>query len=55
MEWRIIFIITACVYFVTDIVFVIFASGEVQPWNDYMDVDNTTNSEKPDILPPTIT
>lgn len=32
--WRIIFIIAACIYVASDIFFIIFASGEVQPWND---------------------
>lgn len=32
--WRIIFIIAACVYIASAIFFIIFASGEIQPWND---------------------
>jgi ACS family sodium-dependent inorganic phosphate cotransporter len=33
-EWRLIFWIVAGVYVVTTIIFVIFASGDVQKWND---------------------
>ncbi|CAG9831759.1 unnamed protein product [Diabrotica balteata] len=32
--WRIIFIIAACVYTAAAIIFIIFGSAEVQPWND---------------------
>jgi len=32
--WRIIFIIAGCIYTASDIFFVFFASGKVQPWND---------------------
>ncbi|XP_072382790.1 putative inorganic phosphate cotransporter isoform X1 [Diabrotica undecimpunctata] len=57
IQWRIIFIIAACVYFVTDIFFIIFASGEVQEWNDIetqpavphnehnQDIENQSSSE----------
>ncbi|KAL1497204.1 hypothetical protein ABEB36_008201 [Hypothenemus hampei] len=33
-QWKIIFLLTAAVYILTDIFFIIFASGEVQPWNN---------------------
>lgn len=33
-EWRIVFWITFCIFVVTTIIYVLFASGEVQPWND---------------------
>jgi hypothetical protein len=31
-EWRIVFIITACVYLIGAIVLFIFTSGKVEPW-----------------------
>lgn len=33
-EWRVVFWIAFGVFNVTNIVYVIWASGEVQPWND---------------------
>lgn len=33
-EWRIIFIIGATVYIASGIVFCIFGSGDIQPWNN---------------------
>ncbi|XP_046982453.1 vesicular glutamate transporter 1-like [Schistocerca americana] len=32
-EWRIVFLTAAGVFFVGNLIFVIFADGEVQPWN----------------------
>ncbi|XP_060523180.1 uncharacterized protein LOC132700078 [Cylas formicarius] len=37
IQWRTIFIIAGVVYVITDIFYVIFASGKVQPWNDKFD------------------
>lgn len=31
--WRYVFCISAAIYVAADILYVIFASGEVQPWN----------------------
>ncbi|KAK9887950.1 hypothetical protein WA026_000248 [Henosepilachna vigintioctopunctata] len=33
-QWRVVFIIAGVVYFITSTFFLIFASGEVQKWND---------------------
>lgn len=33
-EWRIVFWITFALFAITTILFDIYASGEVQPWND---------------------
>ncbi|KAG5861852.1 hypothetical protein JTB14_006742 [Gonioctena quinquepunctata] len=33
-QWKIVFFFTAAVYATTTIVFTLFGSGEVQPWND---------------------
>ncbi|XP_046991858.1 sialin-like [Schistocerca americana] len=33
-EWRIVFLTAAGVFFVGNLIFVIFGDGEVQPWND---------------------
>ncbi|XP_049804153.1 putative inorganic phosphate cotransporter isoform X1 [Schistocerca nitens] len=33
-EWRIVFLTAAAVFFVGNLIFVIFGDGEVQPWND---------------------
>lgn len=33
-EWRVVFWIVLGVFLVTNLVFVLWASGEVQPWND---------------------
>lgn len=33
-EWRIVFTVGAAVYIASGIVFCIFGSGEIQPWNE---------------------
>ncbi|KAJ8672811.1 hypothetical protein QAD02_004071 [Eretmocerus hayati] len=33
-QWHIVFYVTAAVYFVTNLIFLIFGQAEVQPWND---------------------
>ncbi|KAG8235197.1 hypothetical protein J437_LFUL015291 [Ladona fulva] len=33
-QWRIVFFVAAAVYFVFNLFFVIFGSGEIQPWNN---------------------
>lgn len=38
-EWRIVFWVTFAVFVITTIVYVIWASGEVQPWNEPEDLD----------------
>ncbi|CAH1100628.1 unnamed protein product [Psylliodes chrysocephalus] len=46
-EWRIVFLISAGVYFVTDIFFIMFASGEVQEWNECEEIrEDAENPEK---------
>ncbi|KAJ8929851.1 hypothetical protein NQ314_017455, partial [Rhamnusium bicolor] len=43
--WRTIFIITACVYTATNIFYIIFASGEVQAWNQVYENLEERNEE----------
>lgn len=43
-QWRIVFWIAFVVFNVTNIVYVIWASGEVQPWNDGYLVKNVDDS-----------
>ncbi|KAJ8929850.1 hypothetical protein NQ314_017454 [Rhamnusium bicolor] len=43
-QWRTIFITAACVYTATDIFYLLFASGEVQSWNEV-----STNEEEEEI------
>lgn len=38
-EWRVVFWITFVIFAVTTVIYILFASGEVQPWND---TSNTT-------------
>ncbi|XP_049775994.1 putative inorganic phosphate cotransporter isoform X2 [Schistocerca cancellata] len=47
-EWRIVFLTAAGMFFVGNLVFVIFADGEVQPWNDpnYSRGKKTETAEK---------
>nr|CAH7723439.1 unnamed protein product [Callosobruchus chinensis] len=33
-QWKVVFYITSAIYVLASLVFIIFASGEVQPWND---------------------
>lgn len=41
-EWRIVFWVTFAIFVVTTIVYSIWASGEVQPWNDGNRKSNST-------------
>ncbi|XP_065369173.1 putative inorganic phosphate cotransporter isoform X2 [Calliphora vicina] len=41
-EWRIVFFITAGVYLVCNLLFVVFGKGTVQPWNDQVVSNSTT-------------
>ncbi|KAJ8980969.1 hypothetical protein NQ317_013423 [Molorchus minor] len=38
-QWRTIFVTAACVYAITDLFYIFFASGEVQPWNEVEEED----------------
>jgi hypothetical protein len=42
-EWRIVFWIAFVVFNVTNLVYVIWASGEIQPWNDGALIRKNTN------------
>lgn len=39
-EWSIIFIIAAVAYIVPAVIFVLFGSGQVQPWNESKKADD---------------
>lgn len=45
-EWRIVFWIAFVVFNVTNLVYVIWASGEVQPWNDGVPLKRTSAFER---------
>lgn len=32
-QWHVVFLVTAAVYFASNLVFLIFGKAEVQPWN----------------------
>ncbi|XP_076262233.1 putative inorganic phosphate cotransporter isoform X3 [Rhynchophorus ferrugineus] len=42
-QWKIIFFLASIIYVITDVVFVIFGSGEVQSWNDDSDEQDKRN------------
>lgn len=44
MQWRVVFWITLGVLVATNIIFVMFASGDVQWWNDPHRVKNAKNT-----------
>lgn len=44
-EWRLVFWMTFAVFVVTTIVYVIWASGEVQPWNEPENVRMVENGD----------
>lgn len=48
-QWAIVFYISAFVYVLGNTFFVIFASGEVQPWNDSTDKNRPTDEAPPTI------
>lgn len=37
MQWRIVFYITAAIYFLGNLIFIIFGTGNVQPWDKVTD------------------
>lgn len=39
-EWSIIFIIAAVAYILPAIIFVLFGSGNIQPWNEIKKIDD---------------
>ena len=47
-EWRLVFWIVFWVFFATNIIFILFASGEVQDWNDpaFLDRENDEKRKK---------
>lgn len=47
-QWRLVFWIVLCVFFITNIIFVIWASGEVQYWNDPEFVNDDREKRKND-------
>ncbi|CAH1972864.1 unnamed protein product [Acanthoscelides obtectus] len=52
--WRIIFIAASAVYLTANLFFVLYSSGDVQPWNDVADLEkrkqpSTTNDNGPNI------
>lgn len=46
MEWQIVFWITFVIFIVTTISYTIWASAEIQPWNDPVAQDKTNNRSK---------
>ncbi|KAJ8929837.1 hypothetical protein NQ314_017440 [Rhamnusium bicolor] len=44
-EWKIIFYLTASIYVVASFIFIMFGSGEVQPWNDEEKIKEKEKSE----------
>lgn len=48
-EWQIVFWVAFAVFAVTTVMFLIWGSGEVQPWNDPIDpkfIENGNDKEK---------
>ncbi|XP_076624580.1 putative inorganic phosphate cotransporter [Colletes latitarsis] len=45
-QWSYVFYLSAIVYFVGNLIFIIFGQGEVQPWNNYSVVKNRKYSRK---------
>jgi ACS family sodium-dependent inorganic phosphate cotransporter-like MFS transporter 5 len=43
--WRIIFIISSCIYVASAIFYIIFAAGEIQYWNDAIEPESTTEND----------
>lgn len=43
-EWRTVFYGTAAVYFIGNLIFIIFGSGKTQWWNDYNNSENNNNN-----------
>lgn len=48
-EWSVIFVIAAIAYIVPAFVFILFGSGQVQPWNESKKTDEKTAD---DAVPP---
>ncbi|KAF9818524.1 hypothetical protein SFRURICE_012548, partial [Spodoptera frugiperda] len=50
-QWHTVFYISSGIYFVTNLVYIIFGSSEVQPWNDpdYMDTPTGTQKQRPSV------
>lgn len=44
-QWRLVFWIAFAVFNVTNLVYIIWASGEIQPWNDGRLIKKTGDSE----------
>lgn len=45
-QWRMVFITSALLYLITDIFYIVFASGKVQPWNNEQMTDKGISQEK---------
>ena len=45
-QWKIVFYITASVLFLSNAIFIIFASGNIQPWNGLNDHEQNANNEE---------
>ena len=45
-EWRIVFWISAAVFFSATVIFWIFGSADIQPWNDYSQAKISDISEE---------
>lgn len=43
-EWRVVFWITFAIFVFTTIVYLFFASGEIQPWNGQPIIEPTTKA-----------
>lgn len=43
-EWRVVFWIAFVIFNVTNIVYIIWASGDVQPWNDGVPLKKSSDS-----------
>ncbi|XP_059611115.1 sialin-like [Phlebotomus argentipes] len=50
-SWKNVFVVTACIFFFTAITFVIFGSGEIQPWNDVQKLKKVNEEEDTDDTP----
>lgn len=46
LEWRIVFWLTFGILFITTVAYTLWASGEVQPWNDSIAKAETTIADK---------
>jgi len=45
MEWRLVFWIAFIIFMVTNLVYVLWASGETQPWNNLNTINKKEDTE----------